>query len=57
MNINLYYLSLIGAIFVITLPIISIKIIQFVFKKYLLPNLFKHSFAKALLGLLTKLVA
>ena len=36
MNINLYYLSLIGGIFVITLPLISIKIIQFIFKKYLI---------------------
>ena len=36
MNINLYYLSLIGCIFVITIPLISIKIIQFIFKKYLI---------------------
>lgn len=36
MNINLYYLSLIVGIFVITLPLISIKIIQFIFKKYLI---------------------
>jgi len=36
MNINLYYLSLIGGIFVIIIPLISIKIIQFIFKKYLI---------------------
>ena len=30
MNINLYYLSLIGGIFVIILPFIAIKIIQFI---------------------------
>jgi len=35
MNINLYYLSLIGGIFVIILPFIAIKIIQFISKKYL----------------------
>ena len=35
MNINLYYLSLIGCIFVIILPFIAIKIIQFISKKYL----------------------
>ena len=43
MNINLYYLSLIGGIFVIIIPLISIKIIQFIFKKYLIS---KNYFSK-----------
>ena len=34
MSINLYYLSLICSIFVITIPYLSIKIFEFIFKKY-----------------------
>ena len=36
LNINLYYLTLVCCIFVINIPLVFLKLIQFIFKKYLI---------------------